>query len=61
MSSSLCNAITQRGDSQSMLEAIETDNLFIVALDEKREWFRYHHLFLEFLRKRLLTTFRKLP
>ena len=45
MSSSLCNAITQRGDSQSMLEAIETDNLFIVALDEKREWFRYHHLF----------------
>jgi LuxR family maltose regulon positive regulatory protein len=57
MSSSLCNAITQREDSQSMLEAIETDNLFIVALDENREWFRYHHLFKEFLRKRLLSDY----
>jgi len=57
MSSSLCNAITQREDSQSMLEAIETENLFIVALDEKREWFRYHHLFKDFLRSRLLNDY----
>lgn len=53
MNSSLCNFITQREDSQSVLEALENDNLFIIALDEKREWFRYHHLFADFLYKRL--------
>jgi LuxR family maltose regulon positive regulatory protein len=53
LGASLCNSVTGRDDSQSMLEAFETDNLFIVALDDKREWFRYHHLFAEFLRKLL--------
>jgi len=53
MNSSLCNFITQREDSQSVLEAVENDNLFVIALDEKREWFRYHHLFADFLHKRL--------
>jgi len=53
MNSSLCNFITQREDSQSVLEAVENGNLFVIALDEKREWFRYHHLFADFLHKRL--------
>src|SRR5215212_3539250 len=36
-----------------MLERLERDNLFVVALDEERRWYRYHPLFAEFLRARL--------
>ncbi len=36
-----------------MLEALECANLFLVPLDEERRWYRYHHLFGEFLRERL--------
>ncbi len=50
----LCDAITGRGDGQSMLEALERDNLFVVALDGDRQWYRYHHLFAEALRSRLV-------
>jgi LuxR family transcriptional regulator, maltose regulon positive regulatory protein len=57
LNASLCNTILERTDSQSMLEALEAENLFIVSLDETREWFRYHHLFTEFLRKRLLSAY----
>src|SRR5438270_876846 len=35
-----------------MLEALERDNLFVVPLDDKRHWFRYHHLFADLLRAR---------
>jgi len=57
LSSSLCNATTQRNDSQTLLEELEADNLFVISLDDTREWFRYHHLFAEFLRKRLMTEY----
>ncbi|NUO83790.1 helix-turn-helix transcriptional regulator, partial [candidate division KSB1 bacterium] len=40
-------------DSQSMLEHLERANLFIVPLDDKRQWYRYHHLFADLLRFRL--------
>lgn len=53
LSASLCNAITEKDDSQSMLETIEAGNLFTIPLDESRTWFRYHHLFIEFLQRRL--------
>ena len=46
---SLCDAVTGRGDGQMMLEAVERENLFLVALDEEREWFRFHRLFRDFL------------
>ena len=36
-----------------MLEALERANLFVVALDDERGWYRYHHLFVEVLRSRL--------
>lgn len=39
--------------SQTMLEYLEQSNLFIVPLDNKREWYRYHRLLLELLRHRL--------
>ena len=49
----LCNAVLQIENSQSILEAIERMNLFIIPLDNSREWYRYHHLFAELLRSRL--------
>ena len=49
----LCDAVTGRADGQEMLEALESANLFLVPLDDERCWYRYHHLFAEFLRARL--------
>jgi ATP/maltotriose-dependent transcriptional regulator MalT len=53
LSGSLCDAVTGRNDGQQMLERLERENLFVVALDEERHWYRYHHLFADFLRTRL--------
>jgi LuxR family maltose regulon positive regulatory protein len=36
-----------------MLEMLERANLFLIPLDDERQWYRYHHLFADFLRKRL--------
>ena len=57
LSASLCNILLDRDDSQRMLEALEEDNLFVIALDDSREWFRYHQLFAEFLHQRLLAEY----
>jgi LuxR family maltose regulon positive regulatory protein len=46
----LCDALTGRDDSQATLEQLEAANLFLVALDHRREWYRYHVLFAEVLR-----------
>jgi LuxR family transcriptional regulator, maltose regulon positive regulatory protein len=56
MSGPLCDAVTDRGDGQEMLESLERANLFTIPLDEERRWYRYHHLFSEFLRERLHRT-----
>jgi ATP/maltotriose-dependent transcriptional regulator MalT len=53
LSGELCDAVTGRGGSQRLLEAIERANLFLVALDEVRGWWRYHPLFADLLRVRL--------
>jgi LuxR family maltose regulon positive regulatory protein len=50
----LCDAVTGQGDGRSLLEALERDNLFLIPLDDHRRWFRYHHLFADVLRARLL-------
>ncbi len=49
----LCAAITGRDDAQRVLESLDEANLFIVPLDNRRQWFRYHQLFAELLRARL--------
>jgi LuxR family transcriptional regulator, maltose regulon positive regulatory protein len=49
----LCDAVLERGDSGQMLERLEHANLFVVALDHRRVWFRYHHLFREMLQAEL--------
>jgi LuxR family maltose regulon positive regulatory protein len=53
MSGPLCDAVTQQEGSQAMLEALERINLFVVALDDERGWYRYHHLFAEVLHTHL--------
>ncbi len=53
----LCDAVTGRQDSRAMLNTLELANLFILPLDNHREWFRYHHLFAELLRQRLRETY----
>jgi LuxR family maltose regulon positive regulatory protein len=45
----LCDAITDQEDSIARLEALERGNFFVVSLDDKRQWYRYHHLFAEML------------
>lgn len=49
----LCNAITQRTDSQKLLDQLEKFNLFIFPLDHERKWYRYHQLFSDLLRQRV--------
>lgn len=59
---SLCDAVMQRQQSQEMLTRLEQANLFLIPLDEERRWYRYHHLFGEFLREQLaLQTPERLP
>ena len=53
LSGPLCDAVTGQPGSQALLEALERANLFVVALDEVRGWWRYHHLFADLLRVRL--------
>ncbi len=53
MTGGLCDALTGRSDGQAMLETLERGNLFVVALDDERRWYRYHHLFADALRVRL--------
>jgi LuxR family maltose regulon positive regulatory protein len=53
LSGPLCDAVTGRDDSQATLEELERANLFLLPLDDERRWYRYHHLFSEFLRERL--------
>ncbi|MET1008801.1 MAG: LuxR C-terminal-related transcriptional regulator, partial [Gaiellaceae bacterium] len=53
MCASLCDSVTGRRGSARVLAEIERANLFLVPLDGRREWFRYHHLFAELLRDEL--------
>ncbi|MBT7155634.1 MAG: helix-turn-helix transcriptional regulator [Deltaproteobacteria bacterium] len=56
MCSSLCAAVMldSSASGQEILEYIENTNLFIIPLDNERCWYRYHHLFADLLRQRLL-------
>lgn len=50
----LANAVTCSGDGRRTVDEIEAKNLFLFSLDEQRTWYRYHHLFADFLRRRLV-------
>ena len=51
-----CEAITGHPDSQALLSELERANLFLISLDDERVWYRYHHLFADFLRTELSKT-----
>ncbi len=53
LSASLCDVVAERHNSHSLLSTLEHANLFIIPLDPAREWYRYHHLFVDLLRHRL--------
>lgn len=48
----LCEAITDF-DGSRLLKELYDENSFLVALDDEGTWFRYHHLFRDFLQKKL--------
>lgn len=53
ISAPLCNAVLNRNDSQLILEKLEKNNMFVIPLDNERNWYRYHHLFADLLNQRL--------
>lgn len=53
VSSSLCNALLNRNDSQLIIENLEKNNMFVIPLDTERQWYRYHHLFSDLLKQKL--------
>ena len=56
LSGPLCAAVAGNPDSERLLQKLERENAFVVALDSRREWYRYHHLFAELLRHELART-----
>jgi len=56
LNASLCNAVMQQSGSQQLLESLEHANLFVVSLDSRRQWYRYHALFAEALQHQLEQT-----
>jgi LuxR family transcriptional regulator, maltose regulon positive regulatory protein len=54
LSGPLCDAVTGHDGGKAMLEALDRGNLFLVPLDDRRRWYRYHHLFADVLQARLL-------
>jgi LuxR family transcriptional regulator, maltose regulon positive regulatory protein len=49
----LCEAVTGQPHGQETLELIERANLFVTPLDEVQQWYRFHPLFADVLRRRL--------
>jgi len=54
LSGPLCDAVTEQEDGGGMLEGLERGNFFVVPLDDKRRWYRYHHLFADVLYAHLM-------
>lgn len=54
LSASLCEAVTGQRESRKYLQYLEGNNLFLVSLDEERNWYRYHALFGELLKDQLM-------
>jgi len=52
----LCDVVTGSANAAAIIDVLERENLFVVPLDENRQWFRYHHLFAQVLRGQLART-----
>jgi len=55
LNGSLCEAVTSQPGGQARLEALQRGNFFLIPLDDRRHWYRYHHLFADVLRMHLMT------
>jgi LuxR family maltose regulon positive regulatory protein len=55
----LCRALTGRDDAHTLLSQAEQANLFVVPLDSERRWYRYHHLFADYLKAQLTADERR--
>jgi LuxR family transcriptional regulator, maltose regulon positive regulatory protein len=53
MTAPLCDAVLGTTDAAASLEALARSNAFVIAIDNRREWYRYHHLFGDLLRAEL--------
>jgi LuxR family transcriptional regulator, maltose regulon positive regulatory protein len=53
LNADLCDTVIGAAESRAVLEHLERHHFFVVALDEKRQWYRYHRLFADFLQHRL--------
>jgi ATP/maltotriose-dependent transcriptional regulator MalT len=53
LNAELCDVVTGRQDSREVLGWLEHANLFLISLDETRQWYRYYQLFTDFLRTQL--------
>ena len=53
LSGPLCDAVTGCAGGKAMLERLERANLLVIPLDDRRRWYRYHHLFADVLRAHL--------
>ncbi len=54
LNGSLCDAVTGKEEGNARLEALQRGNFFVIPLDDKRNWYRYHHLFADVLRMHLM-------
>ena len=50
----LCDVVTGQTGGKARLEALQRGNFFIISLDDRRHWYRYHHLFADVLRMHLM-------
>jgi LuxR family maltose regulon positive regulatory protein len=57
MTGPLCDSVTGNSNGIDILQQLEKTNLFLVALDDQRRWYRYHHLFAGLLQKQLRTRY----
>ena len=55
MNGSLCDAVTGEEDGSVRLETLQRGNFFVIPLDDKRNWYRYHQLFADVLRMHLIS------
>ena len=53
ISGRLCDDVLERSGSANLIERIRQQNLLVIPLDDRREWYRFHHLMTEFLRSEL--------
>lgn len=59
MNAEICSAVSGIEECEKLLEYLQRENMFLIPLDHKQQWFRYHHLFSEFLNQQLQKSDKK--